>query len=53
MFTNVNLQTMLHTQRIGMLGIHVIIKFDVPCSSGQLVIAIKPKSKYRIHVSDI
>jgi hypothetical protein len=53
MFTNMSLQTMLHTQRVGMLDIYLSTKFDVPWSSGQLVIAIKPKSKYRIHVTCI
>jgi hypothetical protein len=51
MFVIVHLQTMFHTQIVGMFIIYLCKKIHIPSSNDPLVIAVKLKDKENVHMS--
>jgi hypothetical protein len=50
-FVIVNLYKIFHTKFVDVVMIYCHTKFHMPNSYGSLVIAIKPKTKYRFHAA--
>jgi hypothetical protein len=53
MFLTVGLQTVFITEFVGMRMVDIYAKFRMHNSSGELMVTIKQKAKYRFHAADI
>jgi hypothetical protein len=53
MFLIFKTYAVFHTDFVGVYIIHLHIIFHMPCSNDSLVIAIRPKARYRFHAAAI